>query len=175
MKKFLIVLVALSVVVCGLFTVSAASKQELIAKMEEVPASHNTVFHDGAVREIENASLTSAQIDKLIELLDQAKTILPKNEGARAADYTPEQRAQIFALLDQACAETGYTYEIDREHTDGFRVHVYQPNGEKAFIYDNGGILKAGENDFSYLYLVSGVLLLAAAGTVIALRKKESL
>jgi len=185
LKRFLLVLVLTVMVVCSLFTVSAATKDDLIAAMEKVPATSNEVFHDGAIYQIQLANLTSEQIDGLILLCKEAESIIPANKGARARDYKQEDWNKIIGLLDRACELTDYSYVVEYKGRASYRLIIYAPvkNNEGkvvskklAFYYDDGIIAPTGENEFnmSYIYLAAGVLLLAAAVVVVVRRKSAN-
>ena len=158
MKKFVVVLMIIAVLVCSMVSVSAATTDDLIAKLEEVPAAHNKVFHDGAVKFIKNADLPSEQIDKLIPILEKAKTIIPKNDGAAARDYTKEQRDQIFKLFKEGCEITGYTYEVVYyEKGTDYGIRLYGPDKKVALEYTDGIIKATGveeANNSAYIYLI---------------------
>ena len=176
MKKFVVVLTIIAVLVCSMLSVSAATKDELIAKMGEIPAAKNEVFYEGAVKFIKDAELTEDQIAKLVPLLEEAKTILPKNEGAAARDYTKEQIKKIFAILDKGCEITGYTYEVVHfEKGTDFGIRLYDADKAVALEYTDGIIKATGvedANNSAYIYLAAAVVVLALAGAFVVVRKK---
>ncbi len=188
MKKFFVTLAAVAVVVCSAFSVSAATKDQLISKMEEIPTANNAVFHDGAVRVIKEANFTEAQMDKLIPILEEAHKVLPENKGAAARNYTKDQIDKIFKLLDEACAITGYSYKVTAfNSTDNngntvqggdFGLLLYDNNKKLVLEYTDGIIKKTGEdatvNSISYVYLAAGILVLASAAAVVVVRKKNA-
>ncbi len=175
MKKLIVILTVMVVMACSMVTVSAASKDALIEKMKEVPAANNGIFYNGAVAEIKKAKLTEEQIDKLIVILDKAKTIIPKNDGTKARDYTKEQQKQVIDLLNEACEITGYSYKILHEGGGSFELIVYTPEKTVAFIYDDGQLVGKTGAEFNptYLCLAGAVLALASAAAVIIFRKKS--
>lgn len=176
MKKFVVVLTIIAVLVCSMLSVSATTKDELIAKLDEIPAAKNEVFYDGAVKFIKNADLTAEQIDKLIPLLEEAKTIIPKNEGAAARDYTPEQRKKIFEILDEGCEITDYSYEVVYfEKGTDFGIKLIAPDNSVALEYTDGIIKATGvedTNNSAYIYLGAAIVVLALAGAFVVVRKK---
>lgn len=187
MKKFVVILAVVSIAVCSVFSVSAASKNDLIAKLKEVPPANNEVFLDGAIKMIRNSNFTEDQIDKLIPLLDEAKQVLPENKGAAAANYTKEQQDKVFDILDRGCAITGYSYKVT--HFNGtnaegqtvagsdFGIVMYDNNNNKILEYTDG-IVKAGVdsevNPVMYACLAGGLLLLAGAAAIIIVRRKNA-
>ncbi len=176
MKKFVVFLTIIAVLVCSMVSVSAVTKDDLIAKLEEIPTAHNEVFHDGAVKFIKNADLTEDQIAKLIPILEEAKTIIPKNEGAAARDYTKEQRDQIFKLFKKGCEITGYTYEVVYfEKGTDYGIKLYAPDKTVALEYTDGIIKATGVDDVNnsaYIYLAAAIVVLALAGVFVVVRKK---
>ena len=176
MKKFVVVLTIIAVLVCSMLSVSAATKDELIAKMGEIPAAKNEVFYEGAVKFIKDAELTEDQIAKLIPLLEEAKTILPKNEGAAARDYTNEQIKKIFDILDRGCEITGYTYEVVHfEKGTDYGIKLIAPDKSVALEYTDGIIKATGvedANNSAYIYLAAAIVVLALAGAFVVVRKK---
>ncbi|MBE7092815.1 MAG: hypothetical protein E7365_06525 [Clostridiales bacterium] len=176
MKKLVVVLTIVAVLVCSMFSVSAATKDDLIAKLGEIPAAKNESFYEGAVKMIKDSDLTAEQIDKLIPLLEEAKTILPKNEGASARDYTKEQRDKIFDILDRGCEITGYSYEVvTYENGKDFGIKLYAPDKSVALEYTDGIIKATGvedANNSAYIYLAAAIVVLALAGAFVVVRKK---
>ena len=176
MKKFVVVLTIIAVLVCSVLSVSAATKDELIAKLEQIPAAKNQSFYEGAVKFIKDADLTAEQIDKLIPLLEEAKTILPENEGTSARDYTPEQREKIFEILDEGCEITDYTYEVVHfENGTDYGIKLVAPDNSVALEYTDGIIKATGvedTNNSAYIYLGAALVVLALAGAFVVVRKK---
>lgn len=176
MKKFVVVLTIVAVLVCSMLSVSAATKDELIAKLGEIPAAKNEVFYEGAVKFIKDADITEDQIAKLIPLLEEAKTILPENNGAAAKDYTKEQVKKISDILDKGCEITGYTYEVVHfEKGTDYGIKLYAPDKSVALEYTDGVIKATGvedANNSAYIYLAAAVVVLALAGAFVVVRKK---
>ena len=177
MKKFFVLLTAICLVLSMAVSVSAATNDDLIKKLEEIPAANNKSFHDGAVRIIKEENLPADQIDKLIPLLEEAKQVLPENKGAAARDYTVEQVEKIFDILDRACEITGYSYVVTTfEKGTDVGIKVYRPDQSLMLEYTDGVIKATGVEEtksaLPYVYLACGALLLASAGAVIIIRKK---
>ncbi len=180
MKKLVVFLTIVAILVSSMFTVSAATKDDLIAKLNEIPAAKNESFYEGAVKLIKDSDLTSEQIDKLIPLLEEAKTVLPANDGAAARDYTDEQIEKIFDILDRGCAITNYSYEATAFKGNDFGIILYKnisATEKEAVLEYTDGIIKAtGVEDSSnaYVYLIAGAVVLALAGAFLAIRKKAT-
>ncbi len=176
MKKFVVVLTIIAVLVCSMLSVSAATKDDLIAKLGEIPAAKNEVFYEGAVKFIKDADLTEEQIAKLIPLLEEAKTILPTNDGTAARDYTKEQREKVFDILDEGCEITGYSYKIvTYEKGEDVGIKLYAPDKSVALEYTDGIIKATGvedTNNSAYIYLAAAIVVLALAGAFVVVRKK---
>ncbi len=178
MKKLLVILTVVAILACSMISVSAATKDDLIAKLGEIPAAKNETFYEGAVKFINDADLTTEQIDKLIPLLEEAKTILPKNDGTAARDYTDEQVDKIFDILDKGCEITNYTYEtVTYENGKDFGIKLYGPDKKVALEYTDGVIKATGiedSNSSAYVYLAAAVVVLALAGAFVVVRKKAN-
>lgn len=176
MKKFVVVLTIIAVLVCSMLSVSAATKEDLIDKMSEIPAAKNEVFYEGAKKLIRNSDLTSEQIDKLIPLLEEAKTVLPVNEGPAARDYTKEQQKKIFNILDRGCEVTGYSYEVVYfENGTDYGIKLYDADKAVVLEYTDGIIKATGvedTNNSAYIYLAAAIVVLALAGAFVVVRKK---
>ncbi len=180
MKKLLVLLTLVAVLAFSMISVSAATTNDLIDALEAIPAANNKEFHDGAVKMIKEANFTSEQIDKLIPILNELKTAVPTNKGAAARNYTKAEVEQVFAALDKACAITNYSYKVTdyKTSTGGsdFGIKIYAPDKSVALEYTDGVVKATGveesTNDFAYLYLVSGVLVVGLVGAVIVMRKK---
>lgn len=179
MKKLVVVLTVVAILVCSMLSVSAATKDDMIAKLGEIPAAKNESFYEGAVKFIKDADLTTDQIDKLIPLLEEAKTIIPANKGTAARDYTKEQVDKIFAILDKGCAITNYSYEVVAfENGSDYGIRFYTPDSKVALEYTDGVIKATGiedSNSSAYIYLVAGVVVLALAGAFVVVRKKANI
>lgn len=176
MKKLLVVLTIVAVFVCSMFSVSAATKDDLIAKMGEIPAAKNESFYDGAVKLIKDADLTAEQIDKLLPLLEEAKTVLPENKGAAAKNYTKDQINKVFDIIDKGCEITGYSYEVIKfDNGKDFGVKFYDAEKKVVLEYTDGIVKSTGiedANNSAYVYLAAGVIVLALAGVFVVVRKK---
>ncbi|MBR2860991.1 MAG: hypothetical protein IKB86_04045 [Clostridia bacterium] len=177
MKKLIVILAIISLVVCSMFTVSAATEDDLIAKLKEIPAANNEQFLNGAIKLIKEEKFTEEEINKLIPLLEEAKTVLPEDKGTAARDYTDAQVDKVFELLDEACEITGCSYETTIDKNNDYGIVLYGSDNEVKLEYTDGKVNATGvesANNASVIYLVAGVLVLAAAGAVIVMRKREN-
>jgi hypothetical protein len=181
MRKLLVFLTIVVLLVSSMFTVSAATKDQLIAKLGEIPAAKNESFYDGAVKFIKDSDITPEQIDKLLPLLEEAKTIVPKNDGTSARDYTDAQVDKIFDILDKGCEITDHSYETTTYKGDDFGIIIYKnvsATEKEAVVEYTDGVVKAtgvaDNSNSAYVYLVAGVVVLALAGVFLAIRKKAT-
>ena len=177
MKKLIVILAIISLVVCSMFTVSAATEDDLIAKLKEIPAANNEQFLNGAIKLIKEEKFTEEEINKLIPLLEEAKTVLPEDKGTAARNYSQDQIDKVFELLDKACEITGCSYEANTDRKGDYGITLYGSDGAVKLEYTDGKINATGvesSNNASVIYLVAGVLVLAVAGAVIVMRKREN-
>lgn len=180
MKKLVVLLTLVAVFAFSMISASAATTDDLIKALEAIPAANNAEFHDGAVKMIKEANLTTEQIDKLIPVLNDLKTAVPTNKGAAARNYTKEEIDKVFDSLDKACEITKYSYTVTdyKSSTGGadFGIKVMAPDKTVALEYTDGVVKATGveENasNYSYLYLVGAVVAVALVGAVIIMRKK---
>ncbi len=183
MKKFMVVLAIVCVAVCSVFSVSAASKQDVIDKLGEIPSAieNKTVFYNGAVQMIKNSDLTEDQLEQLMPLLDELKTVLPENKGPAARNYTKDQINKVLDILDRGCKITNYSYETTHlKGDDGgrdFAIKLYDQNHKLVMVYNDGQVRATGVEDASsartYVWLAGGVALLGVAVAVAFVAKKK--
>ena len=180
MKKIVVLLTLVAVFAFSMISASAATTDDLIKALEAIPAANNAEFHDGAVKMIKEADFTAEQIDKLLPILQELKTAVPTNKGAAARNYTKAEVDKVFAALDKACEITKYTYKLtDFKTTTGgsdWGIVIYAPDKTVALEYTDGVVKSTGveeaNNNFSYLYLAGGAVVVALIGAVIVMRKK---
>ena len=184
MKKLVVVLSIIAIFVCGALGANAATKQELIDYLGTIPSAieNKEIFYNGAVQLIKDSNFTEAQMDELLALLKEAKAVVPENKGPAARNYTKEQRNKILELVDEACEVVNYSYEVTHLKTaeggTDWALTIKDENGKTALVYTDGIVKATGvldkANNATYLWLVAGVALILAAGTVVIVRKKAS-
>ncbi len=177
MKKILVMLMIVALLVCSAISVSAATEDDLIAKLKEIPAANNASFLNGAIKLIKEQDFTEGEIDQLILILDRAKAILPENKGAAARNYTPQQIQGIIALLDEACTVTNYSYKFEVLPSRDTTVDFFNDKGELILEYNDGKVNATGVEETlgnGYIYLAAGLAVLVAAGAFIVIRKREN-
>ena len=129
---------------------------------------------------IKDANFTSDQIDKLIPILEELKTVVPTNKGAAARNYSKAEIDAVFNALDKACEITKYSYKVtDYKTTNGgsdFGLIFYAPDKTVALEYTDGIVKSTGvedaTNSYAYLYLAGGAVVIALIAAVVVMRKK---
>ncbi len=176
MKKLIVVLTILAVLACSMMTVSAASKDQLIAAIKEIPVVRdNEGLYNSIVAEIKKIDLSSDEIDKLLVIADKANDIVPTGSGLTADSYTTEQKKEILKLMDQASAITGYSYKIESNGNGSVEMQVFNEDGKVAMVYDGEKLVAKTGSEFNpaYLCVAGATLALASAAAVIIFRKKS--
>jgi len=154
-------------------------------KIKTVPIANNSVYYDALCEIIDKAQLSSAEIDKLITLCDNAIDTKIEDKGTAPNAYTHKERQQILAIIDKACEVSNLTYTAADLTTEYATFTVYQPVydndgkvvGKKtAFVITPNTVAKTGINEFNsnYLYLLAGLALAVTAVSVIIIKKKIS-
>lgn len=164
MKKILSIL-ALALFFFGTSTsVSAASENDIITALND--AGVPTVYVTQAENYLKANDVTEAEADQIIEHI--------KNAAAIAAGVTdPKQltQEQLQAILSEATAAAsvlGLTLTV----SDGVVTFHDAANSTVAQFSLSGNEVK--QTGSSYIYLVSGlVLLVASAGSAVLLKRKN--
>ncbi len=165
MKKFLTIL-ALAVFFLGATstTVSAASENDIITALNNagVPA----VYVTQAENYLRTTDVSEAEADQIIANIKNAAAIA--NGVTDLSKLTQEQINAIIAEVTSAAAVLGLTLSV----SDGV-VTFYNADGSVVTQSSMSGN-EVKQTGSSYIYLVSGlVLLVAAAGSAVLLRRKS--
>ena len=165
MKKFLTIL-ALAVFFLGATstTVSAASENDIITALNNagVPA----VYVTQAENYLRTTDVSEAEADQIIANIKKAAAIA--NGVTDLSKLTQEQINAIIAEVTSAAAVLGLTLSV----SDGV-VTFYNADGSVVTQSSMSGN-EVKQTGSSYIYLVSGlVLLVAAAGSAVLLRRKS--
>lgn len=166
MKKILSVLaLALALFFFGTSTsVSAASESDIITALNDagVPA----VYVTQAENYLKANNVTEAEADQIIEHIKNAAAIA--NGVTDISQLTQEQRNAILAEATSAASVLGLTLTF----ADGVVTFFDASNSTVAQFSINGNEVK--QTGSSYIYLVSGlVLLVASAGSAVLFKRKS--
>lgn len=165
MKKFLTFL-ALAVFFLGATstTVSAASENDIITALNNagVPA----VYVTQAENYLRTTDVSEAEADQIITNINNAAAIA--NGVTDLTQLTQEQRNAIIAEVTSAASVLGLTLTVE----DGV-VTFFNADGSVVAQFSMSGN-EVKQTGSSYIYLVSGlVLLVAAAGSAVLLKRKS--
>ena len=178
MKKLVVLLTIVAVLVCSVLSVSAATAQEqVIDALKAIPAAAN----NGNVVEKTQVALkkvnpTDAQCAQIVTWLGELKTAVPTDKGPKASAYTAAEKQAVLDFIDKVAKLLGYKYEAKTSATGDMVLTVFNADGSTLLSYDAAIIQITGVNEFntSYLYLAAGLVLLAAAGAFVVIRKKNA-
>lgn len=164
MKKILSVL-AIAFFFFGASTsVSAASENDIVTALNNagVPA----VYVTQAENYLRTTDVSEAEADQIIMNINNAAAIA--NGVTDPSQLTQAQRNAIIAEVTSAASVLGLTLNVE----DGVVTFFNADGSVVAQFSMNGNEVK--QTGSSYTYLVSGlVLLVAAAGSVVLLKRKS--
>ena len=179
----------LALLLCAVLALTAASAAFAATseenKAEIMTALNQTVLsgYAGILNQIQkilnqdSLTVTDEQKTQLLALTVSDESLTFVNRGTNLNDYSAEEKAVAFDLIDRVADILGLTYKIedtnDAQSNTGFVLSVYQ-NG-KLLGKINSDAKTDTDGTPSYWYLILGAVLLAAAVVIpLACRKKAA-
>lgn len=153
-------------------TLMAALDKTVVAEHEEIRSQIQKLLYQDAV------SVTDAQLADLLALTVSNEQLSFIDRGANLNDYTPEEQAVAFDVIDRVAGILGVTYKIedtnDQQSNMGFVLSVYKDGKLLGKINSDAKTDVAGTPRVWYL-VVGGALLLAAVAVIpLAARRRAA-
>lgn len=150
---------------------SAATVEDVYEVFKTLPMADQ--FDADAQKLMDIVPVTSEQADTLIEILNDAKTIITAEKGTDPANYSKDEVSKIVDLLGRACETVGVEYKMVQSSAAGSNtVFEFYYKGEKIYEYDGDAVSKTG-SDISPVALYTGFVLIAASVVALLIVRKK--
>ncbi len=150
-------------------TLMAALKQTVLAEYDGIINQVQKLLYQDAV------TVSDEQLADLMALTVSNESLSFVDRGTNLNDYTTEEQAVAFDLIDKVAAILDVTYKIedtnDQQSNTGFVLSVYK-DGRLLGKVNSDAKTDVGDTPGYWYLIVGGALLLTAVVIPLATRKK---
>lgn len=180
MKRFLCL--AMSLTLCGFATIGihaaqgvSSEEQKILdaltagIEVDGVQVYTPEEYIDQAKHYLYENEITAEQVSVILQEIENVKEIMKQHAITNLMQINGSVATEIFSHAQAAVKTIDVMLKLRADHTIG----VYAKNGELLFTVNQNAVVQSSD-DYTIMYIVTGVIALLLAGTGMIARRKKS-